>query len=231
MKVTQPEPTPEKMISTVLSLNLGEPSTLAWNGQSVVSSMRRRPVAGPLHVTETGVAGNSFAAPHLHGDRNSVLYVYGLPSAQSFTAQLGRPQYDPGLTGETVTVDALDEKAVLVGDVYQLGSVVVQATGPRIPCGKVNLLMQSSDGQAAMQRCGRSGVYFRVLQGGQISMGDEMTRLSSPDASESLSIWELYARILDPKRVDASDLSRSTLVAILPERVIRRWEQALSSTP
>lgn len=69
---------------------------------------------------------------------SKILYAYGMPSALSFAQRLGLDRYEPGSAGETLTLDAFDETDVSVGDIFEIGEVIAQATFPRIPCGSVS---------------------------------------------------------------------------------------------
>jgi MOSC domain-containing protein YiiM len=156
------------MAHKILSLNIGHPAPMEWKGKSINSSMLKHPVPGPIVVHHDRIEGNSFAQPQFHGAIDNVLYAFGVTSALEFVKTLGLSTYAPGATGETVTLDQLDEFDVSVGDKFKFGNVIAEASYPRIPCGKVNFRMQHERGQKAMQECGRSGVYFRILQPGTI---------------------------------------------------------------
>src|SRR4051812_30960101 len=96
----------------IISLNLGEPALMEWQGKSIVSSMLRHAVPGPLQVHLDHIDGDKFANPQAHGNIDAVLYAYGMTSVMEFMMALGRTDYAPGALGENVTLDALDEKQV-----------------------------------------------------------------------------------------------------------------------
>ncbi len=208
----------------ILSLNIGGPAPMLWEGRSLVSSMLKTPVKGPIEVNFDRVLGNSFTH-EVHGSVDSILYAYGLTSAQSFIDELGLKTYQPGSTGETLTVDHLDEKEVSIGDVFQIGEVKAQAVYPRIPCGKVNYRMQNANGQKAMQDAGRSGIYFRILKPGKIQLSDKMIRVEL--AQHRISIFELYAKMV--KREDLSQEQMKIAVAngTFPDKAKAKFNQIL----
>jgi MOSC domain-containing protein YiiM len=178
----------------ILSLNIGVPEKMEWQGKSMISSMRKTPVPGPLIVHSDKIEGNVFAHPQFHGTLDSVLYAYGMSSIMLFMRLLGRESYDHGALGETVTVDELDETDVSVGDIFSFGEVLAQAVYPRIPCAKVNLRMQHKDGQKLMQECGLSGVYFRIIKPGMIYKTDIVTRTERSQFPFKIS--DLYRLII-----------------------------------
>jgi MOSC domain-containing protein YiiM len=209
------------MQAKILSLNCGTPTPLEWNGKSVSSSMLHHPVPGPLLVHKDHIEGNSFGSPHVHGLEHSVLYAYGMKSALEFVKLLGLSRYEPGAVGENVTLDELDETQISVGDIFQFGEVQAEATHPRVPCGKVSLRMQRPDGQKAMQRCGRSGVYFRVLKPGKIFAADEVKRVSL--AKHRFPISEVYAKIVAGVDLGFDERKLALANGAFPKKVTEKW--------
>jgi MOSC domain-containing protein YiiM len=211
------------MVSKILSLNIGHPAAMEWNGKSIVSSMLKQPTIGPLVVHQDKIEGNSFANPEFHGAIHSVLYAFGMKSALEFAKLLGLSKYEPGSTGETVTLDQLDEFAVSVGDKFRFGSVLAEVSFPRIPCGKVSFRMQHERGQKAMQECGRSGVYFRILEPGTITMNDEVKRVES--AKDTLLISDVYRVIVKNEKPTPGLVALAKRNGALPEKIIEKWSR------
>ncbi|MEK7357289.1 MAG: MOSC domain-containing protein [Bdellovibrionota bacterium] len=209
------------MAYKILSLNIGHPAPMEWNGKSIVSSMKKESVPGPLVVHRDSIDGNTFAQPQFHGALHSVLYAFGMKSALEFAKVLGRATYEPGATGETLTLDELDEFDVSVGDIFRFGSVLAQATYPRIPCGKVNFRMQHERGQKAMQECGRSGVYFQILEPGKIALGDRGERIER--AKETLLVSDVYRYIVKNETPPAEFVERAKRNGCLPKRQLEKW--------
>lgn len=208
------------MKAKILSLNIGGPAPMEWEGKSVLSSMKKESVPGPLVVHEDRIDGNSFASPNYHGTIDSVLYAFGLSSAEVFMKELGGGEYKAGATGETVTLDHFDETQISVGDIFRFGEVLAQATYPRIPCGKVNFRMQNGNGQQAMKDCGRSGVYFKILRPGKISLGDIVER--TEEAKHKVPISELYEKIVKNAKLTGALAEAARANGCIPERILAK---------
>jgi MOSC domain-containing protein YiiM len=211
------------MIGKILSLNIGTPRRLEWNGKSLMSSMPKNPVADPLIVHLDRIEGNSFANGNHHGTIESLLYIYGIPSALKFMAVLGHDEYLPGTTGETLTVDDFDESKVSVGDIFQIGDVLARATYPRIPCVKLNFLLQRDDAQNAMLECGYPGVYFQIIKGGQISLSDSVQCIEP--AKHRLSIFDLYRKMIGLDEVTREDFELALANGAFPNKVMDKWKR------
>lgn len=212
------------MVAKILSVNIGGPAQMEWQGKSILSSMLKHPVPGPIKVLLDRVEGNTFANPQAHGAIHSVLYAFGIPSAQLFADRLGIKSYVPGSTGETLTLDQFDETEISVGDVFEIGEVIAQATYPRIPCGKVSYRMQNKDGQQAMIDCGRSGVYFRILKPGLISATDLVKR--TKQSQYPFKISRLYQLIVSGERPTPEEFEIASNNPAFVAGQIKRWEQA-----
>lgn len=211
------------MEAKILSLNIGHPAPMEWNGKSIVSSMLKHPVPGPLVVSETAIEGNSFANPNFHGTNDSVLYAYGMASALAFISQIGRSVYEPGSAGENVTLDELNEDEVSIGDIFAFGEVMAQATWPRIPCGKVNFRFQHERGQKAMQECRKPGVYFRILKPGKIHATDSVKRTER--AKITFSITEAYGLAVRGEKPSAEQFARVEANGAFPSGWVERWKK------
>ena len=51
------------MTPKILSLNVGGPAPMEWNGKTIKSSMLKKPIDGPLVVHLDHIDGDSFANP------------------------------------------------------------------------------------------------------------------------------------------------------------------------
>jgi len=209
------------MNAKILSLNVGLPEKMEWHGRSIVSSMKKTPVPGPLIVHRDHIEGDKFANPEFHGTIDSVVYLFGMPSLLEYVKLLGHTEYVPGALGENVTLSELDESEVSVGDVFRIGEVVVQATYPRIPCGKVNIRMEHEEGQKLMQRSGRSGVYCRVMTPGKIHVTDSLERIEK--AAVHLPIAEIYKIVVSNQKPSEEQRQRAFANGALSATVLKKW--------
>jgi MOSC domain-containing protein YiiM len=210
------------MQSSIVSLNIGGPSEMHWQSKVVVSSMKKTPVQGPIEVRVDQVVGNTFANPRVHGSNDAILYAFGMTSALEYVKRLGLDRYEPGSTGETLTLDSFDEAQISVGDVFKIGAVVAQAVLPRIPCFKLHARMQHPEAQKLMEDCGRSGVYFRILTPGLIYQTDTVRRIQRP--SVEFLISDLYLKMLKQLPMTPDDIERAVENGAFPGQMIEKWK-------
>jgi len=107
------------------------------------------------------------------------------------------------------------------GDRLSVGSVILEATAPRIPCGNFAARMGDVGFAKAFRFAERPGVYFRVVQAGALQAGDEVTLI--PASGDAVPIMELFHAYYDPNP-DVATLRRH-LAAPIAER-LRATKQA-----
>lgn len=157
--------------ATVLSTNVGSPQEFTFEGVTIKTSMRRSARPEGIKVHHLRVEGDTFESPQVHGIPTAAIYAYDASAFPFWTQQYEQP-VGVGQLGENLTLSALDESAVYVGDEWSVGSVLLRSTSPRYPCNRLNFVFQRPDAQIRFKQARRPGVYFEVLQEGFIKTGD-----------------------------------------------------------
>lgn len=173
------------------TVNVGQPREIMLNGRATMTSIYKESVAGPVMVRRLGLDGDTQSNLKYHGGVDQAVYLYPQEHYAYWAAHTGHADMLPGHFGENFTTVGLLEDAVHSGDTFRIGSqVVVQAVQPRIPCSKLEHKMGIAGFIAQFQAAGRPGIYFRVLQEGEVSAGDMIAPLDH--VAEAPSIRELY---------------------------------------
>ena len=96
----------------------------------------------------------------------------------------------------------LVEEAICIGDVFSIGSARVQICQGRQPCWKLSAHIGLPEMAAQFQLTGRTGWYYRVLEGGSVGPGGEMRLLER--VHPSFSVYAVtqarFDQRLDPGR-------------------------------
>ena len=128
----------------------------------------------------------------------------------SVTEQTSKATYYP----DALSPEGLLEDEVNVGDKFQIGSAKVIVTQPRMPCYKLAMKFDRNDIIKKFLVSGRSGLYFKVLEEGDVQAGDEINLISKDENKVSIKdIVRIYAHDLQDKEV----IERATRVEALPE--------------
>ena len=205
----------------VTSVNVGRKENIDHGNRRFTTGIRKRAVVGTVFISTDAVAGDTISDKKHHGGADQVVYAYSQDDYEWWSAQLGR-ELAPGTFGDNLTIGGLPTD-MNVGDRLLIGDVLLEATAPRIPCSTLAAQMQDSGFGMAFRKAERPGIYFRVLNEGEVSAGDTVTYIENP--APVVSILELYRLAFEP-RPDPAALERY-LEAPLAARVRASFEQKL----
>lgn len=163
----------------VLHVNRAEPRTVVINGKDVLTGIYKEPVQGGIPVRKLGMEGDGQADLTVHGGPFQALYAYPIEHYAYWQHELGAEPFTPGTFGENLTLEGMLETDVCIGDVYRIGSLVVQVTSPRIPCFKFGDKVNKPDILKPFLQSGRSGFYLRVVEEGSVAAGTAVELVSS----------------------------------------------------
>jgi MOSC domain-containing protein YiiM/N-acetylglutamate synthase-like GNAT family acetyltransferase len=155
----------------IQSVNIGQPVPLQWRGRTLTSAILKKSVAGKVGVRRLGLEGDAQADLKVHGGPDKAVYLYPQEHYPVWSNFLGRP-LAPGALGENLTSRGFLESDLAIGDVLEVGSAVLQVSEPRLPCQKLAARYQREDLPARFVDEALPGIYFRVLEAGQVEAGD-----------------------------------------------------------
>src|SRR5207245_2051098 len=155
-------------MARLLSVNVGLPRDIAWRGRTVHTAVWKDPVQGRRMVRRLNIDGDGQGDLGGHGGEQRAVFVYQIESYRYWQEQLKRTDFVPGQFGENFTIEGLPDDAVCIGDRYQIGSAVFEVTQPRVTCYRVGIRTNEPRMPALLTSSGRPGLYFRVLQEGEV---------------------------------------------------------------
>jgi MOSC domain-containing protein YiiM len=159
-------------------------------GYNGVTAIDKRPVAGRVKVQRFGLRADVQADRKHHGGLDQAVYAYSQADADFWQNELGR-ELPPGWFGENLRVDGLDATAARTGERWRIGEggVVLEATVPRTPCMTFARWVGGPEAAGWVKRFaeeGRLGAYFRVVHGGTLAAGDEITVTPAPHSAPTM---------------------------------------------
>src|SRR5208282_2901500 len=170
-------------VGMLLSVNVGLPKDVSWQGRTVVTGVFKDPVPGPCRVGRLNVEGDGQGDLAGHGGEQRAVFVYQIDSYRYWERELGRHDFVYGQFGENFTVEGLADDEVCIGDRYQIGDALFEVTQPRVTCYRVGMRMNEPRMAALLVSHHRPGFYMRVLAEGYVRAGDEIVKQSSgPEA-------------------------------------------------
>jgi ferredoxin-NADP reductase/MOSC domain-containing protein YiiM len=181
---------------TLLSVNVGMPKAVPWQGKTVFTGVFKDPVSGPRRVRRLNVDGDGQGDIAGHGGEQRAVFVYQKDSYRYWENELGRSDFVYGQFGENFTVEGLGDDEVCIGDRYRIGTALFEVTQPRVTCYRVGLRMNDPRIPALLVSHRRPGFYFRVLEEGEVQAGDEIFKLASGE--ERMAVAEIDALLYLP---------------------------------
>ncbi len=179
-----------------MSVNVGMPKNVAWQGKNVYTGVFKDPVSGHRRVRKLNIEGDGQGDLAGHGGEQRAVFVYQLDSYRYWERELGRDDFVYGQFGENFTVEGLGDDEVCIGDRYRIGTATFEVTQPRVTCYRVGIRMNDPRIPALLVSHHRPGFYFRVLEEGDVQPGDEIVKLAA--GPEQMPVAEADALLYLP---------------------------------
>ena len=183
-------------MTRLLSVNVGLPRDIAWQGRTVHTAIWKAPVQGRRMVRRLNIDGDGQGDLAGHGGEHRAVFVYQMESYRYWQDRLGRSDFAYGQFGENFTVDGLPDDEVCIGDHYRIGGALFEVTQPRVTCYRVGIRMNEPRMAALLVAHGRPGFYFRVLEEGEVEAGDEIVQVAA--GPERMTVAEVNALLYMP---------------------------------
>jgi MOSC domain-containing protein YiiM len=198
----------------LVSLNVGLPRLVIHNEQPVSTGIFKEPVAGPVVLRTLNLDGDRQADLSVHGGPSKAVYAYPSEHYEYWKNELPDMELRWGMFGENFTTSGLHEAELGIGDKFRVGSAVVMATQPRMPCYKLGIKFGRPDILRRFLASGRTGFYFAVLQEGEVAAGDAIVLLErNKDTLKIDDITRLYVK----DKHDIDSRRRAVSLEALPE--------------
>jgi MOSC domain-containing protein YiiM len=124
----------------LLSMNVGLPRKVLFNGQIITTAIFKDPVKRPIMLRKLNLDGDKQADLTVHGGVGKALCSYPAEHYDYWRKQFPNMDLIWGMFGENFTTQGLLEDAINIGDQFQIGSATkLIATQPRMPCYKLGV--------------------------------------------------------------------------------------------
>ncbi len=169
----------------VLSVNVGK--ARPWGPKGLPTGIHKEPVTvlevrapGPKHGgLGSGVIGDFIGDVRHHGGDGQAVYAVAREELDWWAAELDR-DLPSGFFGENLTTSGLDVDDSLLGDVWRVGTALLEVTGPRVPCVTFAAQMGVPRWVRRFSERGRTGAYLAVREPGSIHAGDPIEIVERP---------------------------------------------------
>lgn len=177
-------------------MNIGKRKLIKYRGNEIYTGIYKYPVNEAIMLGVTDVAGDEVIDRKYHGGTDKACYLYGANHYNFWKKELPKLDWHFGMFGENITVDGLVESCIRIGDVFKLGTAVVQVTQPRQPCYKLGIRLENPKAVKQFVKAELPGVYLRIIEAGEVKRGDTMELISSN--VENHSVREIFHLLYHP---------------------------------
>jgi MOSC domain-containing protein YiiM len=192
-------------VARVLSVNVGRPQQIAVRrGRPLMSAIGKAPVSARVRVEGVNVAGDDQADRRVHGGPDKAVYSYASEDAAWWSGELGR-ELGPGMFGENLTPEGVDVAGAVIGEVWRIGTVVLQVCQPRLPCAKLGHRFGDPRMVKRFAEAGRPGAYLRILSEGELGAGDRVDITHRP--SHGITVAQVSRAILFTDEISAAAIA------------------------
>jgi MOSC domain-containing protein YiiM len=210
----------------VLSVNVGLPRKILFNGQIITTAIFKDLVKSPILLRKLNLDGDKQADLTVHGGLDKAVYSYPSEHYDYWRKQFPNTDLVWGMFGENFTTEGLFEDAVNVGDQFQIGSAKLVATQPRMPCYKLGVRFGRMDVIRRFMASGRPGIYFKVLTEGEVQRDDKIKIIRRDKNNVTVKdIVSLYIARNDIDNIET--MKRATKIRDLPEGWRHEFQQKI----
>ena len=217
----------QQILGQVAGVRVGRVVTQPWGGAGVPSAAIKQEVAGRSAVGRLGLPGDEHGDTVNHGGPEKAVLVFPRHRYDDWrSAGLDLPE---GGFFENLTLDlpGTDETVVVLGETWRIGGAVVQVSQPRNPCFKLARRWGIDDLVVRVQDTGWAGWYLRVLEPGEIGVGDTVELLERPEGAPTVGE---VARVLNRDKRDLEGARRLLDAPGMPERWVAKLRRRLGGT-
>ena len=207
-------------VARLQSVNVGVARPI--RAKSGLTGIDKRPISEPIAVSApgpkgtggSGLAGDAICDVESHGGDDQAVYAFAREDLDWWQSRLAHPLRS-GTFGENLTTLNVDVTGARIGERWRIGEVVLQVTGPRIPCATFAAWMEDRGWVKTFTLRARPGAYLRVVVPGQIQAGDSLEVEFRPDHDVTVGMtFRALTREPDllPRLLAASDYLEEEIV-------------------
>jgi MOSC domain-containing protein YiiM len=181
----------------LLSVNIGAATAVEYTDQAEgLTGIDKHPVDGPVRVTSpgpkgtggSGLAGDAVCDLRHHGGDDQAVYAVAREDLDDWERELGHTLPN-GSFGENLTTEGVDVSGALIGERWRIGpELVLEVTSGRIPCRTFQAHLGERGWVKRFTRKGAPGAYLRVVEPGDIRVGDRVEIVHRPDHDVTVAL-------------------------------------------
>ena len=182
----------------VISTNIGEPTSFNWKGREEQTGIFKYPVDTPLTLGKNDVIGDTVIDRNHHAGANKACFLFAADQYSYWKHIYPHLEWNWGMFGENLTVLGMDESVMRIGDIYKIGTAVVQVSQPREPCYKLGVRFRDQNIIPLYVNHAFPGTYLRLIEEGVVKNNDTLHLIEQ--STNKLTVKQCFEVILARKK-------------------------------
>ena len=174
----------------VISANIGNPTTILWNGKEEKTGIFKYPTTKPVFLGKTDVTKDTVVDRKHHAGIDKACYLFSEDQYPYWKGIYPELDWDWGMFGENLTIEGLDELQTRIGDVFKIGSAIIQVSQPREPCYKLGIRFGTQKILKQFIGHGCPGTYVRIIKEGKVRIDDTLELVEQ--SKNTLTVKQFY---------------------------------------
>ena len=161
-----------------------------WTGSEGKTGIDKRAVSGVIRFAYEQVENDVIVDRNAHGGYDQAVYAYAREDSDWWEREIGAT-IENGRFGENLTTLGIDVNAAVVGERWEIDSVILEVSQPRIPCRVFAGFWKRPTLIKEFMAAGRPGTYLRIIKEGTMAAGDSIKVIRVPE--HGITIADIYA--------------------------------------
>lgn len=171
----------------LVSINVGKAQREIYKNKEIATGIYKKPIEEEVYVSTVQIGGDQQADLVNHGGKDQAICAYPFEHLGYWEKTLNQP-FTVGAFGENFTIQGLNEENAHIGDIFEVGDVLIQISNPRRPCYKLGNRYKIEELPLLVQQTGYTGFYFRVLKEGFIKPGQNLRLVERKENNPTVAI-------------------------------------------
>ncbi len=208
----------------VISTNIGNSTTIHRNGKEEQTGIFKYPTNEALFLGKIAVLKDTVIDREHHAGIDKACYLFSADQYPYWKKMYPGLEWNWGMFGENLTVKGLNEADMRIGDIFKIGSALVQVSQPREPCYKLGVRFGTQEILRQFIAHGFPGTYVRILEEGEVKTNDELILVERSE--NTLTVKQFY-ELLYAKKKDLEIVKLAINNPSLPEYKRARLKKIL----
>ncbi|HIP12943.1 MAG TPA: MOSC domain-containing protein [Arcobacter sp.] len=193
----------KNIIAQVLSVQIGKIKIIkdeSMKEKKWETGSFKKPVSSQIDVTTMGIKGDEISDLIHHGGIHKAVFANSYLNYPTWSKFLNKKNLEFGSLGENITFSNIKEEDVCIGDIHQIGEVILEVSQPRQPCWKLSKMHNIDMFKENIYETNRTGWYYRVLEEGTISKDDSVVLVKRLESA--ISIFHANEILKEPSKYE-----------------------------